>query len=229
MSVRRRRCSWRLLLVLALSSACTSTEVRRSVSPPAGSSTAKPISISSPSSYAATCRLVASWCGSRAHGAIPPSLVRPLAFPPLDAANCPVDTGRSYTTEEFGGIAFGEGPVRPLVALAEKDARFALEGTFRFVASRHGWYVLKTLWFATPEYKGPILIRGRQLDGENPLAFGEGPQLLDPQLARGKTLNGGHGFRTWPGGTWVRAPGCYGWQVDGRNFSRTIVFRAELV
>lgn len=124
---------------------------------------------------------------------------------------------------------FGEGPVRPLVALAEKDARFALEGTFRFVASRHGWYVLKTLWFATPEYKGPILIRGRQLDGENPLAFGEGPQLLDPQLARGKTLNGGHGFRTWPGGTWVRAPGCYGWQVDGRNFSRTIVFRAELV
>jgi hypothetical protein len=226
-SARRLRRSGRLLLALALSSACTSTDVRRSVSPPAGPSTAKPISISSPGSYAETCRLVASWCGSPAHGAIPPPLVRPLAFPPVDAANCPVDSGRSFTTEEFGGIAFGNGPVRPLVV--QRDADAALDGTFRFVASKHGWYVLKTLWFATPRYKGSILIRGRQLDGENPLAFGEDPQLLDPQLPRGKTLNGSHGFRTWPGGTWVRAPGCYGWQVDGTNFSRTIVFRAELV
>jgi hypothetical protein len=30
-------------------------------------------------------------------------------------------------------------------------------------------------------------------------------------------------YRTVPGSTWVKAPGCYAWQVDGRGFSEVIV------
>jgi hypothetical protein len=29
-----------------------------------------------------------------------------------------------------------------------------------------------------------------------------------------------------PGGTWVVAPGCYGWQIDGLTFSYVVIFRA---
>ena len=36
----------------------------------------------------------------------------------------------------------------------------------------------------------------------------------------------GYGYRTQPGSTWVRSPGCYAWQVDGRGFSETIVVKA---
>jgi hypothetical protein len=34
------------------------------------------------------------------------------------------------------------------------------------------------------------------------------------------------GYREEPGGTYVRAPGCYAWQVDGLTFSEVIVVRA---
>jgi hypothetical protein len=44
----------------------------------------------------------------------------------------------------------------------------------------------------------------------------------------GPTLNGAGGWREAPSGLWVRAPGCYAWQVDGLTFSETIVVRAVL-
>jgi len=52
--------------------------------------------------------------------------------------------------------------------------------------------------------------------------------LLDPLLSAGPTINGEHGFREWPGATWVPRAGCYAWQVDGTNFSDVIIFRADL-
>jgi len=36
------------------------------------------------------------------------------------------------------------------------------------------------------------------------------------------------GSRGIPSGLRVRAPGCYGVQIDGTNFSRVIVFKAVL-
>jgi hypothetical protein len=42
----------------------------------------------------------------------------------------------------------------------------------------------------------------------------------------GPTLNGSSGSRMAPGGTWVVAPGCYGWQIDGLTFSYVVIFRA---
>ncbi|MGH2884745.1 MAG: hypothetical protein ACRDPA_18920 [Solirubrobacteraceae bacterium] len=42
----------------------------------------------------------------------------------------------------------------------------------------------------------------------------------------GPTQNTENGYRTVPGSTWVASPGCYAWQVDGRNFSELIVVHA---
>jgi hypothetical protein len=35
------------------------------------------------------------------------------------------------------------------------------------------------------------------------------------------------GWRNMPSYTRVRAPGCYGYQIDGTSFSRVIVFSFE--
>ena len=59
--------------------------------------------------------------------------------------------------------------------------------------------------------------------------MGEGPQLVDPQLGPGPPLNNKDGWREWPGGTSLHVPGCYGWQIDGTDFSYVIVFRATFV
>jgi hypothetical protein len=41
-------------------------------------------------------------------------------------------------------------------------------------------------------------------------------------VAAGANANGGDGYRADPGFIWVRHPGCYGLQVDGRTFTRHI-------
>ena len=93
------------------------------------------------------------------------------------------------------------------------------------------------VWTRDPQYTGPIVIRGRQLDGPATLRFqtdGEGhpsPELahsslhVPPYTPENRRLTDGSGW-------WeeimtyvvVRAPGCYGVQIDGVGFSTTIVF-----
>ena len=184
-----------------------------------------------PQSYAETCRLVSTWCQIEpTPGGIPDALRRPLAFPRVPpGADCPVTSGHLVNNGQFGGLALGEGPVQPIAA----GGGSLTEGLrFRAYVLPHarppyrGWYSMKTLWFARPEYRGPVFIRGRQLDGPHTVVLGEGPSLVDPQLGPGDTLNGIEGWREWPGGTSLRTPGCYAWQVDGTDFSHVIVFKA---
>lgn len=73
---------------------------------------------------------------------------------------------------------------------------------------------------------GPVLVRGRRLGADDRIAFGEEPSLTDPQLPPGPTIDGAHGWREWPGGTFLRSLGCYAWQVDGAGFSDVVVFEA---
>jgi len=42
------------------------------------------------------------------------------------------------------------------------------------------------------------------------------------------TLDNGATVREWPGSTWVKAPGCYAFQVDGTDFSYRLVMLAPL-
>jgi hypothetical protein len=122
----------------------------------------------------------------------------------------------------------GEPPLQPLIA-GGGPVGSVRDGVIRFSRSYqgHGWYAVKTLWFARPSYQGPAFIRGLQLDGPHNIVFGEAPSLTNPVLPPGPTVNGMNGWREWPGGTWLRAPGCYGWQIDGWNFSHVVVFKAE--
>jgi hypothetical protein len=183
-------------------------------------------SLPAPQTYADTCRLVGTWCEFvPSPGSIPDSLRRPLAFPTVvPGSECPVTTtGSDVSNGLFGGFAIGEGPVRPMLSGGRLTTH--LVHVFRPQGSR-GWYAAKTLWFSWPQYRGPVLIRGRQLDGPHKVVFGGGPRLIDPQLGHGEPLNSRDGWRTWPGGTWLRTPGCYAWQIDGTDFSNVIVFDA---
>ena len=93
---------------------------------------------------------------------------------------------------------------------------------------RDGWYGFKTLWLTMPSYQGPVLIRGGRIDAPGALAFGEGPDVSELVIPPGDTLNEVNGYRTAPGGTYFRVPGCYAWQVDDVGFSTIIVFRVVL-
>jgi hypothetical protein len=101
------------------------------------------------------------------------------------------------------------------------------------------WQALQTLWFAVPGYDGPFEVRAARLGKSGPIAVQPGGSGLTPGsgplvVPGGPTINSYpppgpgtyHGYRTVPGSTWVRSPGCYAWQVDGRGFSEVIVFDA---
>ncbi len=91
------------------------------------------------------------------------------------------------------------------------------------------WGGEKLGWIVAPPYRGPVLIRGRQLDGPNLVRFDEGS--LPPaelRIPAGGVKSSG-GFREGGGSIRLRAPGCYAWQVDGTSFSRVIVFRAVVI
>lgn len=157
-------------------------------------------------------------------------LSRPLHFPSLGpGGSCPASQGTTFNTF-FVGIALGSGPVRVLLA----DSGDILHGRVNIVpyAAVRGWFALQTLWFSLPGYNGPFVVRAKRLGeasstievqpGGDGLTPGSGPLVVPA----GPTINTKDGFRTVPGSTWVTAPGCYAWQVDGRNFSEVIVFDA---
>lgn len=162
---------------------------------------------------------------------VPDALRRPLHLPTLGPGGaCPVTPGQRFDNGQFGGVTLGPGPVQPLVAPVTGAER-VLQGIVPVgrYASQPGWLEVKTLWFASPDYAGPIYIRGRQLDGPHQPVFGEGtPRSLEFQIGPGATINGTDGWREWPGATWLRATGCYAWQIDGTDFSHVIVFQATL-
>jgi hypothetical protein len=89
-----------------------------------------------------------------------------------------------------------------------------------------GWYGIKTHFFSFPGYQGPFLVRAKRLDRSAPIRLGASPVQAAPLVVRpGAAPNGSNGWREFPYFTFVKAPGCYGWQIDGRTFSETIVAR----
>ena len=103
--------------------------------------------------------------------------------------------------------------------------------TFRYPAQRGSaaygspWSGVAVSWKVRPGYRGPLLIRGRQLDGPNLLRFEVG-QI--PSTARWVPAGKNAAARIVRSSTRIPAPGCYAYQVDGLGFSRVIVFVAKL-
>ena len=152
-------------------------------------------------------------------------LTRPLLYPSLGpGGSCPASRGKTFHTF-FNGVALGSGPVRVLLA----DTGDISRGHVTLYPEVNGWSALQTLWFAMPGYNGPFVVRAKSLSGTSPIevqsggAPGSGPLVVPA----GPTLNTRDGYRTVPGATYVTSPGCYAWQVDGRNFSEIIVVDAR--
>jgi hypothetical protein len=154
-----------------------------------------------------------------------PPLARRLHFPSLKPGQrCPVSPGYTVNNPYFVGDALGNGPVRVLLA----DRGDILHGRVDLggatMGSLHG---LQTLWFAMPGYDGPFVIRAARLgrpglieDWPSDNGRGSGPLTV----SAGPTANSyPPGYRTVPGSTWIRSPGCYAWQIDARTFSEVIV------
>jgi hypothetical protein len=181
-----------------------------------------------PSTYQEACANEGSTCLRQAPGSIPAVLKRSLHFPVLrPGQRCPASHGRPVDNSQFGGIALGTGPVRPIIA--EQSAGDARRGIGDLSSSSvPGWLAFKTLWFSVPAYQGPFVIRAIRLARPGMIAMGEGPTVAPLVVPPGPTVNGGSGWRTAPGGTWVKSPGCYAWQVDGLMFSEIIVVSAVL-
>jgi hypothetical protein len=89
------------------------------------------------------------------------------------------------------------------------------------------WGVFKAMWAIDPRYLGPVLVRGRQLDGDDTLRFEKGePGFSDQTRAHPAPELRESGGYIHPAVTRVRTLGCYAYQVDGIGFSYSIVFHA---
>lgn len=156
-------------------------------------------------------------------GALPPKLIRPLHFLSATTGRCPATAGRYVTTPDFGSWTLGTGPVRVGV-LNPGDLRHGKIHMGTRGAS--GWHGIKTHFFSVPSYQGPFLVRAKRLDRSGPIRIGASPRQAAPLVVPpGPTPNGSSGWREIPYFTFVKAPGCYGWQIDGRTFSSIIVAR----
>lgn len=180
-----------------------------------------------PRTYEDACAHEPAVCEAGTTGVVPDTLKRPLRLPDVrPGQRCPTSRGVPVTNAFFVGVALGDGPVHPIPAAVGDLVHGVVN--LSTVTGAPGWLAFKTLWFSTPSYQGPFVIRGRRLDGPGPVAFGETPTLQPVVVPPGETLNSPAGYRTVPGGTWVKLPGCYAWQIDGLTFSTIIVFNAIL-
>jgi hypothetical protein len=114
--------------------------------------------------------------------------------------------------------ALGAGPAYP--------AAFDESSTLHFAGAAFPtpWTGNKVLWIVGPQYRGPILVRGRQLDAAFWVGFDRGVGIRP--YAELHLRGDGRGWRDYPSYTRVRGAGCFAYQIDGTTFSRVIVFRA---
>jgi hypothetical protein len=159
--------------------------------------------------------------------AVPTSLWRPYHLPTVAAGQrCPVTTPLHVISPDFAPAA-GRGPVYPVGLSSTGVIPFEYPPPANSQFGGSEWGGQKVLWVVRNSYRGPVLLRGHQLDGSNEVRF-EG----DPVPAVYLFLAGSGGipdprFHEWPSYTRLRASGCYAWQVDGTTFSEVIVFRAR--
>jgi hypothetical protein len=157
---------------------------------------------------------------------------RPLDLPSVaPGAPCPVTPSRQIVPAPPASMAaesgIGDGPIYPV-------AHYFAEGTTLRLRSdmedTPGWFTTKVRWVGSPDYEGPVLVRGRRIDGDGEVRF----EFDDPSGRRTRSpemeLEALSGWNDWPSATLLPSPGagCYAYQVDGTNFMDVIVFRAVI-
>ncbi len=88
-----------------------------------------------------------------------------------------------------------------------------------------GWAGTKALW-TVPRFTGPVLIRGREIDGAGPLGFDLGASWTHTVLPEIRLIGPIDSLR--PAATFVKSAGCYAYQVDTARSSYLIVFEARV-
>ena len=147
-------------------------------------------------------------------------LRRQLHIPALAAGEpCPASEARG-ALGSYGAAAFGPGPAYP--TLQSEGGRAVMHYTAW--GGFEGWSGNKVLW-TVPHYRGPYIVRGRQVDGPGVLRFDQGPSWTNKLHAELRLI--GPYADLNPAATFLRGPGCYAYQVDGRGFSYLIVFEAR--
>lgn len=153
-------------------------------------------------------------------------LRRPFQIPHLaSGGKCPVTPSR--TLSRLFSAGQGTGPVFPVGAADGLRFLYPVQPTQGWYPSR--WSGNKIAWTAQATFAGLVLVRGRRLDGRYALRFGDGSfPATELRLTFGPKDLGEGGWLQHGTFTRLRAPGCYAWQLDGRTFSRVVVFRAVL-
>ena len=145
---------------------------------------------------------------------------RPLRLPTLAlGATCPIN--HAHQVNPGYGPGIGDGPAYAAIA---GDGVLSFQPPATFESAE--WGGGKVLWYFTPAVRGPVLIRGHQLDGSNEVRFEQGalPPTELTFSADGTDPGGWSGRSSY---TRVRAAGCYAYQVDGASFTEIVVFEAR--
>jgi hypothetical protein len=142
---------------------------------------------------------------------------RPLQLPAVaPGSECPI-TPTKELASGTGALA-GSGPVYAVGNVVAYGARMS-----------DGIFPAKVLWVAAPDYPGPALIRGRQLDGPGGVFFSNSRRVSELRFELDTRVRAGasdQGWRYLPSTVNVEGPGCYGLQIDGPGWTTTIVMRA---
>lgn len=165
---------------------------------------------------------------------------RPLRLPQMPRDTCRMTPKLSPATANVPGrpgeAALGDGPV--YVAFRGIPRKLDAFPAERAGLSPSKWRASRTVWISAPEYRGPVLVRGRRVDGPGRIDFGSAathsPEL---RLQAGRWDERANDFHKWDRAArqgWrfaiayarIRVGGCFALQIDGRSFSDVVVFVA---
>lgn len=124
------------------------------------------------------------------------------------------------------GLAVGEGPVFAVLGMSESPPSSG--GVVHFKDDEgpmhENLYAVKALWAVSGAHAGPLLLRGRQLDGPGVILFqkAEG-EPVQPSL---ELSAGSEAWRFFPSAMFIGQEGCFAIQVDGPGVVQAIVFRS---
>ena len=142
-------------------------------------------------------------------------------------ASCPVTAARQHIAPDHQ-YAIGNGPVYLVNEVVSKSVLF-LDADGSDPGS--SWKISKIFWEVSASYTGPAIIRGSQIDGTHTLGFNGGlgqtagnNQGTEPILSELRLLGDPHGqWKTYLSFVRIQHAGCYAFQIDGQNFSESLV------
>jgi|SRR5579859_8240852 len=132
------------------------------------------------------------------------------------------------------GSACSPSPPGTLVGLPAKWPAYGFGKGPVYLSGQTDWYSgQQATLLVSPRYKGIVLLRGRQLDGDQGLPFAAAGQdrgrIELPLSSSTSELPGssGSGWRIWTSTIVATGPACFGLQFDGATFTETLIFQLK--